>query len=317
MPTTPIRFGACSVLASAIALPGCINSLDANYQADAGWPAWGDDASGQGDDGGFPGSDAGDEDGGPEWASDDAAAEGAATDGEPQALADSAPPPPDGAGSPVTTTVPVLVNKVAAGGVSGSTLSASLAPAAGDLLVVGVYWDTAGGGTLAVSDQLGSHWVSVADQHEPCSMLSGPNTTTHVQLWYAEGVTGGADQITATLAGASQPTLGLFALEYSGVAALDVQSGKAVSTQTSEMDTGNLTTKGAADVVVALFSDDFLIGNVTAGPGYESLGLDTSYVALIEDDLPSGAKPGIYDPTASLPIANDCWVGTAVAFTGK
>jgi hypothetical protein len=168
---------------------------------------------------------------------------------------------------------------------------------------------------VTVSDTLGNTFESAPSQSEgPCA--------SQVQIWYASGVTGGSDTITVSRASGSIPFQGIFALEYSGVAAtgaFDSQAGKAASVNGSTMDTGSLDTSGTHDLIVALFSDGAESGQMTPGAGFRSLGVDNGYNAIIEDNLPGGAAPGSHVATATLPAKDtyQCWVGTAVAFKAQ
>lgn len=101
--------------------------------------------------------------------------------------------------------------------VNGSSLTAPLDPEGGDLLVVGMYWDEGGGAaTVDISDSLGNAWRNTSEQSEACE---DEGSQTKVQIWYATNVTGGADTLTTTLTGGTDTSLGLFVLEYAGLAA--------------------------------------------------------------------------------------------------
>ncbi len=93
--------------------------------------------------------------------------------------------------------------------------------------------------------------------------------------------------------------------------------------QVDAASSGNLTTTGASDLVVALFADVTQYGTMTAGSGFVARQVDTGFVALIEDNLPAGAAPGMHAAGAQLPPeaadggvnnGDGCWVALAAAF---
>jgi hypothetical protein len=114
----------------------------------------------------------------------------------------------------------------------------------GNLLVVAVYWN--GSDVVSISDTLGNTWSSIPVENNS-------KTETDVRIWYAQSIKGGTNTITV-----KQPVseyIGFYLIEYSGVAAtgaLDATNGKVPVAASPVADTGNLTTSGCRDLVVAL-----------------------------------------------------------------
>lgn len=103
-----------------------------------------------------------------------------------------------------------------------------------------------------------------------------------------------------------------------GAPVLDGASATVATGATATMTAGTLTTTGARDVVVALFGDEASYGQMVAGSGFEAEQVDTGFAAMIEDDVPVGAAPGMHEAQAVLPVDSDaglaCWVGVSAAF---
>ncbi len=194
---------------------------------------------------------------------------------------------------------------------------------AGDLLVVGTYIQTGGNIVSGVSDVQGDSFMSVPPQvggeSAPCS-----GNSVNIQLWYAKAAAAGSDTVTVAYGGGD--SLGAFLLEYSGLgpgASLDGTSGASGTVAGTALSSGNLSTTGATDLIVALFADVTQYGTMTTGSGFTARQVDTGFVALIEDDLPTGAAPGAHAAGASLPPlaaeggpngGDECWVALSAAF---
>jgi len=82
------------------------------------------------------------------------------------------------------------------------------------------------------------------------------------------------------------------------------------------MTSGTLTTNGALDLVVALFSEATTSGTMTSGVGFVTVQYDSTFYSLIEDNLPGGTGPDMVVPMAMEPggTPSPCWVATAAAF---
>jgi hypothetical protein len=194
---------------------------------------------------------------------------------------------------------------------------------AGDLLLVGTYIQTGSSLVTSLTDSQSNSFSSLSPQvggeSTPCS-----GNSVNVQLWYAKAAAAGGDTITVSYAGGD--TLGAFVLEYSGLgagASLDGTAGASGTVAGTVLSSGNLGTTGATDLIVALFADVTQYGTMTAGSGFTARQVDTGFVALIEDDLPAGAAPGMHAAGATLPPlaadggvngGDECWVALAAAF---
>jgi hypothetical protein len=178
-----------------------------------------------------------------------------------------------------------------------SSQSMTFNTTAGQFLVLAAFWED-NSGTISVFDTLGTHWTSLpAHDNVAC--------TVQTQLWYAENIAGGSDQITVAQS-ASASALSFSVAEYAGIAlatSLDGATGATPTTATHEMAAGSLTTTGATDLVVAAFADSQDSGTMTAGSGLRAIVSETTFYSLLED-LPPGVPPGSYAPTAELPVDN-------------
>jgi hypothetical protein len=187
--------------------------------------------------------------------------------------------------------------------------SLSITETAGNLLVVAVYWN--GSDVVSISDTLGNTWSSIPVENNS-------TTETDVRIWYAQSIKGGANTVTV-----KQPVseyIGFYLIEYSGVAAtgaLDATNGKVPTAASHVADTGNLTTSGCRDLIVALFADSWGTGNMTPGSGWISRGTDSNFYSLVVDNLPG--ETGTFDPQASLAGGNSdaAWSATVAAFKAK
>ena len=205
-----------------------------------------------------------------------------------------------------------FVQQVTTPYVSATTITASLNVTAGNALVVAAYWSSTQ--PVTVTDTLGNTFVPIT-----ASGRTSCNLAANTQLWYALAAKGGADTVTLTAPSSSGP--GLAVLEYAGVAAtgaLDVESHQATSSTSSTTTVPNLTTTGARDVIIALFADCNGSGTMSPGMGFTARSRDTTFFAIVEDNLP-GVGPGTYPVTATLPVGknDNCWAGTAIALRAQ
>jgi hypothetical protein len=195
-------------------------------------------------------------------------------------------------------------------------VSASIEQTAGDFLVAAVYWDQNPDNVL-LSDMDALLWEGLPSQVIPTGCGGGGSDNgiaTGARLYYAQIDTTGSNTVTVVQSSGTQP-LGLFLLEYSGIAAgdpIDVQTGQVAGSASNAMAVPPLVTTGR-DLVVALFNDTVDMGTGSAGSGYTLEALDPGFPNLIEDAI---GPAGTYVPTAVLPPGHNdaCWVGTAVAF---
>jgi hypothetical protein len=210
----------------------------------------------------------------------------------------------------------VRVQSLAPGWVSSATTTVTLDENAGDLLVAGVYF-AASNVTVSVRDSLGNTWTPTTAYVNSTANCSQTNASV-AQIFFAEGISAGKNILTVQQSSGTSP-LGVFVVEYSGVrgvGALDGVTGGAATSSTATMNPGTLTTTGALDLVVALFSEATTSGTMTPGPGFVTVQYNSTFYSLIEDNLPNGTGAGAVDPTATEPggTPSSCWSAAAVAF---
>ena len=193
----------------------------------------------------------------------------------------------------------------------------------GDLLVIATYIYNGSATVTGVHDSLGTALSSTPVQYGGMS-ASCSGFGLNAQFWYAKAAAAGSDTITVTKGGSD--ALGAFVLEYSGLGpgvSLDGTATAIGTVATPAMSGGNLSTSGTRDLVVALFANTADYGAMTAGSGFTARGVDTGFAALIEDDLPTGAGPGVHEASASQPPAvgdagpdhgHECWLAVSAAF---
>ena len=208
-----------------------------------------------------------------------------------------------------------FVQAVSPGFVTASSQSATVNETAGDLIVVAVYWN-ADSATISVSDTKGNTYLNLPEQNLP-----GAGWGTQVQIFYAQNVAGGSNTVTVTQSTGAH-AIGFYLVEYSGIrtsGALDSSVGQVAPSTTNTMSTGNMSTSGCRDVVVALFNDtSFASGQMSAGAGFTPRAMDNGFISMVEDDAP-GIGPGTINPTATLPSSTktQSWAATAAAFKSK
>jgi hypothetical protein len=211
--------------------------------------------------------------------------------------------------TPATCSAIAKVQVASAAATPTTSQPISITETAGNLLVAAVYWN--GSDVVSISDTLGNTWNSVPVE-------DNSTTLSDVRIFYAQNIKGGANTITV-----NQPVsvyIGFYLIEYSGVAtagALDTANGKVPLAASHVADTGNLTTSGCRDLVVAVFADSWGTGTMTPGSGWISRGTDFNFYSLVVDNLPGGT--GTFDPNAGLAGANSdaAWSATAAAFKAK
>jgi hypothetical protein len=194
------------------------------------------------------------------------------------------------------------------------TLTGAVPVAAGQLLLLAVYWNQ-NLAMISVSDTLGQSWKMMPEYSNPITTCSN-QAGSQLQLWYAENAKPGMMTVTVTEGPGSNP-MGAFLLLYSGVAlsnALETQSGAATNTASNLMAVPALKTSGDGDLVVAVFNDAAGDGAMMAGDGYTAVIVDQSYIAMIEESV--GVAPGMHAVTGKEPngVSDGCWVGAAAAF---
>jgi hypothetical protein len=209
-----------------------------------------------------------------------------------------------------------LVQAKNAGNVQTATAMTTAQVGAGNLLVAAVYWDVTAASLTSVGDSLGNTWhQALAQTHlkTPCTASS------IVQIWYAENVHGGMDTVTVTFTQGGD-YLDFYLLEYSGVAttgALDAQGGQ-IAMNATNMVSVDLTTTHQ-DLIVGIFADTTGV-HMTPGTGYEAVGQDTYFSALVVDNLTGSAGPGVgpgaHVVSEMLGGSDACWAASAVAFRG-
>jgi hypothetical protein len=195
---------------------------------------------------------------------------------------------------------------------TSATQSTPAVIADGDLLVVAVYWGqhTA---TVQVTDDLRNNWVHLSSQ-DACSI-------SLVQIWYAEGVSGGSDTITVTQTGTGK--LGFYLLEYGGIrlaGSFDAASQRSADGNSNAMQVGPLTTNGPLELVIAVFADTRVsTGLIAAGPGFLAEADDQGFISMVEDDVQAPVEAGSYSPTATLApgVSDLCWSAAAATFRAR
>lgn len=205
-----------------------------------------------------------------------------------------------------------LVQVVAPGFGSAAQVSVTIQQTAGDVLIAAAYWDEVPD-TITLSDTAGTAWASLPQLALPgCGGATGNGTGA--QMFYAPIATSGSNTVTVAQTSGVQP-LGLFLLEYSGVAGLDQHTEQIAPSASNVTFVPQLVTTGT-DVIVALFSDTIAMGVMPEGAGYLAEARDTGFPNLIEDAI---GPAGSYMPSAGLPgVQNDaCWVGAAAAFHAR
>ena len=197
-------------------------------------------------------------------------------------------------------TTPSFVQARAAEITSGRTNSVAFqAPnAAGNLIVVSVFWDNTS--SVSVADSRGNTYASGGARRTWGS-------TRSAQVFYARNVAAGTNTVTATFSKAIRVSATVHVHEYSGVdraAAADATAG-GVGSGTA-LSSGTATTTSAGDL---LFATGASTGTVTQ-PGAGWTARSTASGDLTADRLAVAAGP--YSATATA--TSGSWVMQLVAF---
>ncbi len=176
----------------------------------------------------------------------------------------------------------------------GSTVAAAQAyttnNTAGDLLVCGVTWDSAGSRVIS----------TVADtQLNTWSLWKVQDDTTNLQataLYYAFNCAAGANTVTVTFDGLANSTA-IYVAEYSGIQTTSPTDGTATgqtasgSTATDNVTSTSLTTTVNNDTVIGSVMDTDSNATFTAGTGFTKRG--SSFSGLSLEDLVQSSSGAI------------------------
>ena len=219
----------------------------------------------------------------------------------------------DGTAGDGTSNAIAFVQEKSPGDGQNSIISIQLAQTAGDLLVMGGYWN-ASGNTMTVTDDTGLTWQALPQQSVAgCSA----NGDSEAGIWYAFAAATQTNTVNLIQTPGTQP-FGFFVVEYAGVdpaAPLEAHAGANAPMASDAMSAGTLTL-ARSGVVVGVFSDVNGMGMMIAGAGFTALDGDTHFNSFIEQAM---VGPGSYDVTAALPggMSDACWVATAAAFAAR
>ena len=157
-------------------------------------------------------------------------------------------------------------------------------------------------GALNVSDSLGNQFSSA---------LGVPNGASEAWIYYAPVATSGMDTITVSLpSNLSGTLLDVYALEYSGVGALDAVTGQ--NGTTADMHSGFVTTTAPGDLI---FGYAVVVPMGSAGAGTGFLARDTpQHENVTEDEIFLG--PGRVEATAIMTGGN-AWTTMVAAFKAR
>jgi chitodextrinase len=183
---------------------------------------------------------------------------------------------------------------------SGSSTSVTLnAPTvAGNTIIVYLIWDNAG--SVAVSDSRGNTFAGVGN---PVSWGSGHSA----QVFYATGIVGGTDTVTATFRTSVSSFGVLYVHEYSGIStSAPVDVTVSASGSSGSLNSGTATTTSANDLIFGAGVSDNVV--TAAGSGLASR--DMAYGNITEDR--SAASVGSYSATATH--SGNMWGMQMVAF---
>jgi hypothetical protein len=159
----------------------------------------------------------------------------------------------------------------------------------------------------APTDSRGNPFSTVTSVLNP-NLNGNVNGNAGSWIFYAPVVTPGSDSITVVLPGTpSGPLLNVYALEYSGVGALDGATGQ--NGTTTEMHSGFVTTTAPGDLIFGYGVTS--LGSTNVGAGFMA---HPSVHDLIEDEIAPG--PGTVEATGTLATGN-AWTMMVAAFKAR
>jgi chitodextrinase len=183
---------------------------------------------------------------------------------------------------------------------SGKSTSVAFKAAAtvGRTIVAYVIWNNAGSVTL--TDSRGDAFVSVSS---PTAWGSG----YRAQVFYATNIAGGATTVTATFQTSVTAFGILYVHEYAGISPVNpVDATAAASGSSSSLNSGNVTTTGANDLLFGAGVSDSSV--TAAGTGFAVRNM--SYGNITEDKV--GSSAGSY--SAGATHSGSKWAMQVVAF---
>ena len=183
---------------------------------------------------------------------------------------------------------------------NGTNVSAAFntATAAGHTIVAYVIWSNTGSVTL--TDSRGDTFVSVGNP-----VIWGGSHSA--QVFYATGIVGGTDTVTAAFRNAVSSFGILYVHEYAGISTTNPVDVTAAGTGASALlNSGNITTTSANDLLFGAGVSDNAV--TSAGSGYVARSL--AFGNITEDRV--GASAGTYSATA--PHIGSIWAMQIVAF---
>ncbi|MBI3475600.1 MAG: hypothetical protein HY010_07690 [Acidobacteria bacterium] len=189
--------------------------------------------------------------------------------------------------APLAMTPPSIVqvnqNQIASG--SSTSVTFNTPTVAGNTIVVYVIWNNAG--NVTVTDSRGNTFVSVS---APVIWSSGNSA----QIFYASGIAGGADTVTAAFRTPVTNFGVVYVHEYAGISVSSPVDLTASATGSSgSLNSGAITTTGANELIFGAGVSD---NSVTAvGSGFSSR--DLAYGNVTEDQV--AASIGSYAATAT------------------
>ncbi len=208
-----------------------------------------------------------------------------------------------------------LVQVQAPGYGSAAMVTVPIAEHAGDLIVAAAYWDD-NPDTILLTDTAGLAWTSLPAQVATTGCGGPTGNATGAQLSFAIAAADANDEVTLAQSAGTHP-LGLFVLEYSGIAAssLDTSAQLVAPSASNAMFAPTLATT-AVDVVVGFFVDTINTGSDGGGAGFAVEARDTGFPSVLEDAI---VPAGSHMPTATLPTGQTdaCWIAIAAAFRAR
>jgi len=175
---------------------------------------------------------------------------------------------------------------------------------AGNIVFVATYFRGLSN-NVPVSDVFASVWRSLPVERSPCV------AETTIQLWYAPIKLSGADSINLQQTSASNE-YSAFVAEYAGIdttTPLELSSGSFASATTTTLNAGTLATSRDA-LMLAMYASETL-NSIRPEQGWLAIGRNDAYPAMLVETT---AGPGTYSPTASVSVADMCWVAVSAAF---